>query len=70
MNNLINNVHKRALRLAYDDYDSSFEDLLIKDSSSLIHQQNLEGLAIEMYKTNIIQNPNFMNDIFRRVPYR
>lgn len=65
MNNLINNVHKRALRVAYNDYDSTFEALLLKDHTLTIHQQNLQRLAIEMYKTNINQNPDFLNDIFR-----
>ena len=51
MNNLINNVHKRALRVAYNDYDSTFEVLLSKDHATTIHQQNLQRLAIEMYKT-------------------
>ena len=65
MNNLINNVHKRALRVAYNDYDSTFEVLLSKDHATTIHQQNLQRLAIEMYKTKINQNPNFLNDIFK-----
>ena len=71
MNNLINNVHKRTLRVAYNDHDLSFEGLYLdlglydKDNASTIHQQNLQRLAIEMYKTKINQNPDFMNDIFR-----
>ena len=65
MNNLINNVHKRALRVAYNDYDSTFEVLLSKDHATTIHQQNLQRLAIEMYKTKINQNPDFLNDIFK-----
>ena len=51
------------LRVAHNDYDSSFEDLLIKNKSSIIHQQNLKRLAIEILKIN--RNPDFMNDIFR-----
>ena len=65
MNYLVNNFHKRAPRVAQNDYDSPFEGLLIKDKSSTTHQQNLKRLAIEMFKTKINQNTNFMNDIFR-----
>ena len=31
INNLTNNVHKRALRVAYNEYDSSFQAVLSKD---------------------------------------
>ena len=62
---IINNVHKRALRVAYNDYDSTSEVLLSKDHATTIHQQNLQRLAIEMYKTKINQNPDFLNDIFK-----
>ena len=33
-----------------DDYSSSFEELLDKDGSFLIHHSNIQTLAIEMYK--------------------
>ena len=32
-NNKINKLHKRALRIVYDDYNSKFEELLTKDGS-------------------------------------
>ena len=31
MNRKINHIHERALRLVYNDYDLSFEELLMKD---------------------------------------
>ena len=34
-NNKINKLHGRALRLVYDDYVSTFEELLEKDNSLL-----------------------------------
>ena len=49
-NNKINKLHERALRLVYDDYESSFESLLEKDGSFCIHHQNLQKLALEIYK--------------------
>ena len=42
----INHIHERALRIACDDYSSSFDDLLNKDKSVIIHQRNLQQLAI------------------------
>ena len=42
LNNKINRLHERGLRIAYEDYVSSFEELLIKDGSVTIHQRNLK----------------------------
>ena len=59
-NQKINKLHKRALRIAYDDYCSSFEELLDKDGAVTIHQRNLRALAIEMYKISNGLSPTFM----------
>ena len=49
LNNRINKIHEKALRLFYKNKTFlSFDDLLKRDS---IHQQNLQILAIEIYKT-------------------
>ena len=50
INNRINRLHERALRIVYDDYSSSFEELLEKDNSVCIHHQNIHRLMIEIYK--------------------
>ena len=49
-NNKINKLHERALRLVYDDYVSTFEELLEKDNSFNIHRYNIQTLCIELYK--------------------
>ena len=36
-NNLISKIHKRSLRVMYDTEDGDFEDLLIRDSSWILH---------------------------------
>ena len=41
LNNRINGLHESALRLVYSDFSSTFSELLIKDKSVTIHQQNL-----------------------------
>ena len=66
-NTLINKIHERALRIAYNNYVCSFETLLEKDGSLSIHQRNIQSLAIEIFKTNNVLNPNFMKEIFRPV---
>ena len=49
-NNKINKLHERALRLVYDDYVSTFKELLEKDNSFNIHRYNIQTLCIELYK--------------------
>ena len=46
----INKLHERALRIVYNDSITSFEELLVKDKTFTIHYQNIQSLAIEMYK--------------------
>ena len=63
-NNLVNRIHERALRIAYNDYVSDFNSLLLRDKSLTIHQQNIQTLCIEIYKTLHDLNPIFMKEIF------
>ena len=46
----INRSQERALRLIYNDYIYSFEELISKDGTFTIHEQNIQNLAIEMFK--------------------
>ena len=50
LNNKINRIHERALRIRYDDKLSSFEEVLIKNNSVKIHHRNVRALAIEIDK--------------------
>ena len=59
-NNEINRTHKRALRILFKDYDSSFDELLEKSESVKIHVQNLQKLMIEIYKTMNNLNPSYI----------
>ena len=49
-NNRINKLHERALRLVYDDYETSFSDFLEKDGSFTVHHTNIQTLFLEMDK--------------------
>ena len=41
VNSKINNLQERSLRIVYDDYVTSFEDLLKKGNSFNIHHRNI-----------------------------
>ena len=49
--NLTNKIHMHSLRVIYEMEDANFEDLLIKDSSWTIHENNFHTLLIEIYKS-------------------
>ena len=57
LNNRINKIHEKALRLAYKD-----EAFLSSHFSLSIHQKNLKILATESYKTKIQKTCNLRND--------
>ena len=63
-NNKINKLHERALRIVYNDYHTSFEELLLKDGSMKIHISNLQLLATEMYKIFKGMSTNNIHELF------
>ena len=65
-NNKINQIHKRALRVLFDDYDTPFADLLVRNNEKTVHVQNLQRLMIEIYKTLHHVNPLFLSELFQR----
>ena len=50
VNNKINHLHERSLRIVYKDNYSSYVNLPVKDKSFTIHQRNIQSLAIELFK--------------------
>ena len=60
----INKLHERAIRIVYQDDISDFEELLKKDNSFSIHHQNIQTLAIEMYKVHYGLSENSLYNIF------
>ena len=67
-NGLINQIHKRALRVVYRDFGSSYQVLLDKDKTVSIHVQNLRTLMIEVFKSLNHLNPAIMWDMFLPKP--
>ena len=64
MNNRINHIHERALRLVYEDYTSSFDELLLMDNSFCIHHRNIQKVAIEMFKIKNNMAPILISALF------
>ena len=64
LNNRINRLHERALRLVYKDFTLSFEELLDLDNSFSIHHRNLQKLVTEIFKVKNNLSPRFMKNVF------
>ena len=62
LNNEINSMHERALRITYQDNTSTFKELLNKDNSVSIHHRNVEVLATEMFKIYRGLSPEILRD--------
>ena len=63
LNSRVNKLHERALRIVYQDYISSFTELLEKDNSTTMHNRNIQLLATELFKVKNELLPPFMNEI-------
>ena len=64
LNNCINNINKRTLRIVFRDYESTFQQLLKQNKSEHIHQRNLQVLATEIFKKKTGLNV-IMEDVFK-----
>ena len=64
LNNRINKIRERALRLVYQDNSLPFAEPLEKDNSVTIHQRNLQVLATEIFKLKNGLAPEIMKEVF------
>ena len=64
LNNRINRLHERALRIVYKNSDLTFQELLDLDGSFTIHHRNLQKLATEMYKIKTKVAPSALQELF------
>ena len=79
----VSKIHRGTLLVVYDDYNSTYEELLASHKKSFpfirkiifndisIHQKNLKHLGIEVYKSLVHLNPEFMWSFFKNksIPY-
>ena len=67
----VNKIHRRTLRVVYDDYNSTYEELLASHNYIFIHQKHLKHLVIEVYKSLTNLNLEFMWPFFKNksIPY-
>ena len=63
LNNRINKIHERSLRIVYNDRNLTYDELLHKDKSFTIHERNIQALAIEMYKIMNNMSPDIMKPV-------
>ena len=68
LNNRINRIHERSLRIVYQDYKASFADLLEKDESFTVHERNIQTLSLELYKVAWGVAPQIMRLVFPTKP--
>ena len=66
INNTINHLHERCLRVIYNDKISSFKELLDIDGSVPIHNRNLQILATEMFEVYNNVAPAIFTEIFNK----
>ena len=64
INDKIYRLHKRCLRVAYNDSQSSFDELLERDNSVSVHNRNTQCLAISLYKVFNGVCPDIRKDVF------
>ena len=66
----INKTHHKFLKVLHNDYDSTFEQLLLKEGTFTIHQINTQKLMIEIYKSKNEIGPKLLKEIFKDSKYK
>ena len=66
--NKICKIHHRTLQLVYDDFNKLCDELLELNNDLSIHQRHLRYLAIEVFKSIMHLNPQFMWSYFEEKP--
>ena len=62
--NCINGLDKRAFSLVYNDFSSSFSELLEEEMSITIHHLKLQTLAYEIFKVKSKMAREILTEIF------
>ena len=64
LNKRIDRIHERGLRIVYNDYLSSYDELLAKHGTVRIHHRNIQLVAVEMFKVKNDLAPQLMQCLF------
>ena len=64
LNNKINKIHERALRIVFKDNNSTFEDLLLKAGTIKINHRNIQILAVEVCQALHNLSSSLMSELF------
>ena len=69
--NKICKIHHRSLEVVYNEYNKSYEELLQLNNTVSIHQGHLQYSALEVCKSPMHLNPQFMWSYFTEnaIPY-
>ena len=62
--NEIKSIEKRALRLLYNDYTSTYDSLLAKANKPTMELKRYRTLELDIFKTLHVLNPTYMQDLF------
>ena len=68
LSNKICKIHHRTLQVVYNEYNKLHEELLQLNNNVSIHQRYLQYLALEVSKSLIHLNPEFMWSYFNENP--
>ena len=63
--NKVESLQKKALGFLYEDYVSSYEELLQKAGKETMKVNRLESLCMEIYKSINNINPTYINEMFK-----
>jgi hypothetical protein len=66
----IEKIQERSLRFLYNDFNSSYDQLLEQAGKTTMLISRLKTLCIEIYKTINRINPTYMQNIFAKSSYR
>ena len=61
-------IRFQTLQVVYNNYDKSYHDLLNFSIDVCIHQKYLRFLAVEVYKSLMYMNPEFIREFFCKNP--
>ena len=61
-------IHHITLQIVYDDFNKSYDELLELNNDLSVHQRHLRYLAIEVLKSIMYLNPQFMRSYLEEKP--